>query len=283
MKPGTVSKILWHFTGGPKWNDILKKQEDHLKDHKEAYDNLCNIIKTKEIRLGKYKEIVRCMIDLKIYEKKTYRFKRNRPVELESLPICCLSDIPINHLDYHSDRYGKFAIGFYRESIIGSHFNPVLYTFDSATLLGRIISSIKDIRSLFSDIQFLYDEMDSMIIDINEGNESRLSGIPHKYKPKFQRLSLKIKQSLETGHIGLMAVVAFIKTISEYELNTIYCEREWRSISPFNFKYCDIAMIVLPKNIDGKNYFQRFIKSRVKQLKIPRKVPIVAWEDLIES
>jgi hypothetical protein len=25
--PGTVSKILWHFTGGPRWNEVEKRQE----------------------------------------------------------------------------------------------------------------------------------------------------------------------------------------------------------------------------------------------------------------
>ena len=35
--PGTVSKILWHFTGGPRWNDVEKRQEKEPKSIEEAY------------------------------------------------------------------------------------------------------------------------------------------------------------------------------------------------------------------------------------------------------
>jgi hypothetical protein len=37
---GTVSKILWHFTGPPRWNDITREQENHPKPAIEAYQNL---------------------------------------------------------------------------------------------------------------------------------------------------------------------------------------------------------------------------------------------------
>ena len=34
--PGTVSKILWHFTGGPRWNSELNRQEQEPKPAEEA-------------------------------------------------------------------------------------------------------------------------------------------------------------------------------------------------------------------------------------------------------
>ncbi|MDA0737995.1 MAG: abortive infection system antitoxin AbiGi family protein [Nitrospirae bacterium] len=42
-------------------------------------------------------------------------------------PFCCVAEIPIQHLSYHSERYGKFAIGFEREYLLGQKFRPVSY------------------------------------------------------------------------------------------------------------------------------------------------------------
>jgi hypothetical protein len=43
--PGTVSKILWHFTGGPTWNDKTKKQNTSPKPSKNAYRNVkCQLL-----------------------------------------------------------------------------------------------------------------------------------------------------------------------------------------------------------------------------------------------
>ena len=44
--------------------------------------------------------------------------------------ICCLSEIPIQHLPYHAKRYGRFAIGFHRESCLQKGFRPVLYALE---------------------------------------------------------------------------------------------------------------------------------------------------------
>jgi hypothetical protein len=44
MMPGTVSKIVWHFAGGPMWNDTLKKQSAQLKPTTNGYDALISIL-----------------------------------------------------------------------------------------------------------------------------------------------------------------------------------------------------------------------------------------------
>ncbi len=74
------------------------------------------------------------------------------------------------------------------------------------------------------------------------------------------------------------------KTIEEKELETIYCEREWRPINDFKFQFNDVAMIILPKKVNDDNsfYFDIFIKKEIDRLSIHREIPIVAWEDLIE-
>jgi Putative abortive phage resistance protein AbiGi, antitoxin len=71
---------------------------------------------------------------------------------------------------------------------------------------------------------------------------------------------------------------AFIKTFDENEFESIYTEREWRSISPFKFEYADVSMVVLPR--DG-GYFERFV-AEAESIGLPKTVSIVAWEDLVE-
>jgi hypothetical protein len=72
-----------------------------------------------------------------------------------------------------------------------------------------------------------------------------------------------------------------VKTFTQEEFETIYCEREWRSITPFKFDYSDISMIVVPRNVDSGNHFERLIAEAPK-IGLPPTVSIVAWEDLVE-
>ncbi len=45
--PGTVSEILWHFTGGPRWNKNLNRQDAELKPPDEAYAALSSILASR--------------------------------------------------------------------------------------------------------------------------------------------------------------------------------------------------------------------------------------------
>jgi Putative abortive phage resistance protein AbiGi, antitoxin len=80
---------------------------------------------------------------------------------------------------------------------------------------------------------------------------------------------------------GFEDFLAFIKTFDDNQFGDIYAEREWRAIESFHFDYDDIPMIVIPRTLDGGNYYKRFLEQ-VPILRLPRSVPIVAWEDLIE-
>lgn len=84
---------------------------------------------------------------------------------------------------------------------------------------------------------------------------------------------------VDTARDELKKFLAFVKTFKQKEFSTIYCEREWRSIKDFPFDLEDIAMIVVPKTED---LFKRFIEEIVPKVHLPRSVPVVPWEDLIE-
>jgi hypothetical protein len=82
---------------------------------------------------------------------------------------------------------------------------------------------------------------------------------------------------------GLETLVAFTKTFATNEFSTVYCEGEWRSVKPFRFRDDRVAMIVLlPKGIGKTKYYDEFLKSTVRKLRIPRRIPIVPWEELVE-
>ena len=59
--PGTVSKILWHFTGGPRWNPKKKKQYIRLKPSEEAYERLKKILKDCELKVGQHVEVIKLL------------------------------------------------------------------------------------------------------------------------------------------------------------------------------------------------------------------------------
>jgi len=77
-------------------------------------------------------------------------------------------------------------------------------------------------------------------------------------------------------------LLAFTKTFSPEEFSSIYCEREWRSLDNYSFSFDDIAMIVLPKKAGEGQYFSTFVEQELEELNLPRSVPVVPWEDLIE-
>ncbi|HYM62894.1 MAG TPA: abortive infection system antitoxin AbiGi family protein [Thermoanaerobaculia bacterium] len=93
----------------------------------------------------------------------------------------------------------------------------------------------------------------------------------------------EIEVAAEAAHLGLERFLAFVKTFTRREFRTVYCEREWRATKSFRFKYDDIAMIVLPKIAGKERYFEPFIAAEVRRLKLPRSIPVVPWEDLVES
>lgn len=278
LSPGTVSKILLHFTGGPTWNTKTKRQSNSPKPAAKAYKNLKSILRTKELRLGTYKEVVKLILpEHRKFnpEIKKVEVQKNFPVNIESSFTCCLSDIPATHLRYHAYRYGKFAVGFHRNAIIRAGFNPVFYTLQDTPIVRSIYEG-------FSSLEFAYPEailsqvsdIESDCDDLNIDVSSEIANIECEVD-SLETSIYNAKQSLED-------FVAFVKTFDRSEFSTIYCEREWRSTRKYNFEINDVAMIILPKAVGGTKYFKNFVEKSAPKLKIPRRIPIVPWDDLVE-
>jgi hypothetical protein len=267
--PGTVSKILWHFPGGPIWNGMDYRPSRKLKPTEDAYTATIGILESKELRLGKAAE--RLDVTLPTVERigigpdKQHIYKEGTRAYLFS-PVCCLADIPIMHLSYHEKRYGKIAIGFHRQSVIKAGFSPVFYQLQNSIALTALFQTILCLDFL-GGMDPTYDFQEDV------GPKESLPDEP------YDAFNKRMKRDALTHARKHAAIAAsFIKTFDDTEFDSIYTEREWRSISPFKFEYADVSMVVLPR-VDG--YFERFV-AESESIGLRKTVSIVAWEDLVE-
>ena len=92
MNPGTVSKILWHFTGGPLWDLESNAQSKRKKPKTIAYKNLISILDSKELRIGNYKELAKFRIKKYSGRDENKRpIYKNKDVKIFSQPVCCVT------------------------------------------------------------------------------------------------------------------------------------------------------------------------------------------------
>ena len=281
QNPGTVSQILWHFTGGPAWDEATERQANSRKSAPNAYNALVGILESRELRVGNYKEVVRVRVEkVRTYDRKAKKYKVEHDVltTLRSAPVCCLADIPIMHLAYHADRYGKFAIGFHRAAALRAGFNPVFYTVHDSAV-------IRTIREGFATLQSASLDFNRLLLEevTTRTEEAELQDDVEPYLTAMRSDADDLESSLQLGKASIEQFLAFVKTLEADEFHSIYCEREWRSVETFNFTYDDVAMIVLPQNVTGRAYFTPFVTGRARTLGLPRAIPIVPWETLVES
>jgi hypothetical protein len=288
--PGTVSKILWHFTGGPTWNTDLNKQNDVPKEKKLALETLQRIISSKYLRVSNYKELIKVIIpEMLVYNQETRTREKHKNVTkiIESSPVCCLADIPIQHLEYHSNRYGKFAIGFHRESAIKNGFNPVFYTLEHSKVINSIYQGLLSVK--YAETKYARNYLEGFEYTISSAIDDAMSEIQEIDEDGNIDIDIDVSGDIdnivselddfdnvfEEATKSVEDFVALVKTFDLNEFNTIYCEREWRALSQFNFSEENIAMIVLPRE---EGCYDEFIQKNP----FTSYVPIIAWEDLIE-
>ncbi len=257
-QPGTVSKILWHFTGGPLLDSRNNGYSVNRKPESDAFNILTKILKSRELKVGSFREMI------------TVGGKT-----LQTRKVCCVADIPIGHLGFHSRKYGKIAIGFRRNSLIRARFNPVFYVTEDKPAVTRFHDALEALQS------FIVSAEPFRALAI--GNLFEDSEIDRKTGEALISALDGIKDRAAKASDNLKVMQSFIKTLNDEDFDSIFCEREWRNDSPFRFNYSDIAMIVLPENSsDGKNLYKKFVSDHVSDLGLPREIPVISWEDLIE-
>ncbi|MBI2985792.1 MAG: hypothetical protein HYY45_03385 [Deltaproteobacteria bacterium] len=220
LKQRFASEVLWHFVG--------RGKSDH-----ESYQILLSILRT----------------GLKVGEKNEFKFVDPATNEIQTLwgyPVCCLADIPLKDLHIHAERYGRFAIGFHKESAISSNFNPVLY--------------INQYSSVFHHFILRRNEVEGYL----ERTNSDIAG-------KFQELLLLLGSVTKSGDLKANPVAALM--LDEMQLNNFYYEREWRSIYNWDFQKDDVAILIMPdETLDD------FRKDRKRgDLRIDEDTPILPF------
>lgn len=280
--PGTVSKILWHFTGGPGWDVDKDRQMGAPKEDKSAYDALISILTSNELRASTYTESIKAFIfeqfgDVVADDGKPVLVPKLARVETES--VVCVADIPIQHLGYHAMRYGKFAVGFKRDKLLYRGFNPVLYTHSSSLVANNLIQLIGDFEHVSSGVT----DLNKAFMDILRNQPVGDLDVIHQNRYGFTTkradfigICASLATELANVKQRLIDHGCMVKTFKQQEMDQILPEREWRLPRSFHFTSEDIAMVVLPRN---GGWFEKFIESKSD---FPRHIPIVPWEDLIE-
>lgn len=280
--PGTVSKILWHFTGGPGWNADKDRQIGGPKEDSSAYDALFSILTSYELRASSYRESVKGVLIRQLFDSVT---DEGKPLcvpqisRIETESVVCVADIPIQHLGYHAMRYGKFAIGFKRDKLLNHGFNPVLYTHFSSSVANNFVELVDD----FEYVTKQFERLDELVMDIIKRQPRGYLDEAYLYENSIATrrgevlgICAVLATELTNVKMRLIDHGCMVKTFKEQEIDQILPEREWRLPKSFNFSREDIAMVVLPRN---GGWFDKFIES---QPEFPRHIPIVPWEDLME-
>ena len=223
LSPGVTSKILWHFTGGPYTDPTTGRQLKEPKPEEEALNHLLSILKEGRIRANE---------GLLCYGQ----------YEVHLPPFCCVAEIPIQHLRYHSERYGKFALGFRRRNLREKKFRPVHYVIGDADS-DFVLPSILDVW-YFLDFQ--------LSADRNAKEKSMLEGVMKK----------------QATHM------CFLKSFLVEESDSVYAEREWRVLGDFVFDPEDLCFIICPED------FLERVRPEVPEKY--SKIPLASFEDLVE-
>jgi hypothetical protein len=256
--PGTVSRILWHFTGGPIRERHAYRTSKELKSEEKSYEALVAILKSKELRLGSCPERIDVMRDL-VQASGIGPYRQATPMwGIQSAllaPVCCLADIPIMHLPYHSARYGKMAIGFHRGSVVKAGFNPVLYQLDTSPI-SEAIQKVIEGFDFISSFELGYD------FPVTEQ-------LPKPDETPDEEIKRITRNTIADARRCACLIASFLKPFRAAEFESIYAEREWRSTNPFPFSYDDIAMVVAPT---AGRYFSRLCNDAL-EMAIPRSIP----------
>ena len=192
-----------------------------------------------------------------------------------------MADIPIAHLSYHASRYGKIAIGFHRDAMIAAGFNPVFYCQHQSHAFRALHHGIGELETIEPIAALTLAEShiarEFKHVECEQGHPIKIE------TDMFANIGSDVDDVLDvvkTARKQFEQFLAFVKTFDFSEFSTIYCEREWRSTADFTFSMDNVAMIVLPKT--GGAEFSKFVDHDMNTVELPRSVPVVPWEDLIE-
>lgn len=215
-------------------SEVLWHFVSREKTDDDSYEILLSVLKTG-LKVGPQNE------EVKFLNPKT------KQVEiLYGYHVTCLADIPLKDLHIHAERYGSFAVGFHKASAILNGFNPVLYVNQYSSVFHRFLELIEE---------------------IDEGAKR----FPEAYE-KYARLRYLLGSIAKSG--DLMASPQADPKLDHLQMNNFYYEREWRSLSDWDFKSEDVALILVPETKLGNFIHDR---SSQKGLRVSETTPVLPF------
>ena len=146
----------------------------------------------------------------------------------------CFTDIPFDRMAAHGQRYGKYGVGFKRETVIDWGGLPVWYlpNYWSDTTLKLAGPTL--VNSLHAAMQTA-DQFRAVIKVLSDNNISVTSNYTHGSPVDSAQLVTQMQQVND----AVYAVLSFIKEMSPSNVEdcSYLLEREWRIVSAIQFQH----------------------------------------------
>jgi len=162
-------------------------------------------------------------------------------------------------------------------------FNPVLYTLENTNVIQSVYAGLSAIENIsWENAMYRVDDAESAASSLEIDNEDLDVWDVESAIEDIRAEVSEIGAAQREASTSIETLLAFVKTFDPNEFDSVYCEREWRSTSPFKFRFNDVAVVVVPKTVRDTDYFGPFCSRTAPKMKFPRTVPVVPWEDLVE-
>jgi len=162
------------------------------------------------------------------------------PMEVMQHPRICFTDIPFDRLSVHGKKYGKYGLGFRRETIIDWGGLPVWYLpnhWGNGTL--KCVGPV-----LVNAVHAVMDAANQFIALVN------IASISVNYEHGGTVDGAQLRQQLQQTTNAIFAVLSFVKEMSPQaveDFRYLY-EREWRIIPAFGLSGHDFPCRVLSED-----------------------------------
>lgn len=178
-------------------------------------------------------------------------FREDRSLLSEDLivsNITCYCDIPFDHLQIHTQKYGTFGLSFRRDLLIRYGARPVLYVplFDRDWFL-----SING-RMLINHIEQIYRGFRELLVEPVRLDQNSYTLAT---KPSSPEDAVREMDSIITKDF-LAFLKPFNSELARDHPDNFYMEREWRKLGSLEFQPDDVEHVLVKRG-----YVERLVKE----------------------